>query len=392
VPVWHEFTKRYREEGLIEVVAIATEQHPQRTRLFAQWKEFDFPILWDPFNLTGSDAVPKHIFVDEFGIVRHTRLSTQDFEEEFLFKDYPEPDAEPDTAKDLGAGLVQLGKFAEGTFEHDHYQALSNILWGGTPTLDEGIEILEAQVSERPEDAALHFRAGVARRMRYDSELTRPEDFQSAVNHWESALTLVPGQYIWRRRIQQYGPRMDKPYNFYSWVEQAQKDIAMRGEEPHPLAVSLTPAELAEEATFQESSGHVEPKAAGLPRDEEGFVQIETAVAFGTTGNEPVASVHLALRPNPAKEAHWNHEAGALQVWVTPPAEWKVDRRLLEHAPRSDVATSEELRNLSFEVRLPSGVSEGVLEAYALYFVCEGVDGVCMFLRQDFEIPVKKRE
>ena len=100
----------------------------------------------------------------------------------------------------------------------------------------------------------------------------------------------------------------------------------------------------------------------------------------------------MALRPNPAKEAHWNHEAGALQVWVTPPPEWKVDRRLLEHPPCSDVATSEELRNLSFEVQLPPGTKEGVIDAYALYFVCEGVDGVCMFLRQDFKISVQKRE
>ena len=56
------------------------------------------------------------------------------------------------------------------------------------------------------------------------------------------------------------------------------------------------------------------------------------------------------------------------------------------------VATSEELRNLSFEVQLPSGAKEGVLKAYALYFVCEGEEGVCMFLRQDFEVPVRKRE
>jgi len=40
--------------------------------------------------------------------------------------------------------------------------------------------------------------------------------------------------------------------------------------------------------------------------------------------------------------------------------------------------TSEELRNLSFEVQLPAGTTEGVLDAYALYFVCEGVDGVCI--------------
>lgn len=84
MPVWYEFAKKYREEGLLEIVGIATEQHPERTRLFAQWKELDFPILWDPFNLTGSSAVPNHVFVDEFGIVRHTHLGQEHFEDEFL--------------------------------------------------------------------------------------------------------------------------------------------------------------------------------------------------------------------------------------------------------------------------------------------------------------------
>jgi len=29
-----------------------------------------------------------------------------------------------------------------------------------------------------------------------------------------------------------------------------------------------------------------------------------------------------------------------------------------------------------------------MLEAYALYYVCEGLDGVCFFLRQDIPIPL----
>ena len=71
---------------------------------------------------------------------------------------------------------------------------------------------------------------------------------------------------------------------------------------------------------------------------------------------------------------------------------WRLDRGLLEDPPRSDVAVSDELRNLSFEVELPGDVAEGTLDAYALYYVCEGADGTCRYLRQDFRIPVRKPE
>lgn len=58
---------------------------------------------------------------------------------------------------------------------------------------------------------ATEFRLGVAYRARYDSLLRQPGDFRKAVEHWERALALDANQYIWRRRIQQYGPRFDKP-------------------------------------------------------------------------------------------------------------------------------------------------------------------------------------
>jgi hypothetical protein len=38
---------------------------------------------------------------------------------------------------------------------------------------------------------------------------------QKAVQYWTMALDMDSNQYIWRRRIQQYGPRLEKPYSFY---------------------------------------------------------------------------------------------------------------------------------------------------------------------------------
>ena len=69
---------------------------------------------------------------------------------------------------------------------------------------------------------------------RHESEHRRDGDAQAGVVRWTEALTANPNQYIWRRRIQQYGPRLDKPYNFYFWVAEARKEIRDRGEEPFP--------------------------------------------------------------------------------------------------------------------------------------------------------------
>ena len=61
--------------------------------------------------------------------------------------------------------------------------------------------------------------------------------FQRAIDAWGQALAIDPNHYIWRRRIQQYGPRLIKPYPFYDWVEQAAREIRARGETPVELAV-----------------------------------------------------------------------------------------------------------------------------------------------------------
>jgi len=71
--------------------------------------------------------------------------------------------------------------------------------------------------------------------MRFDSISPQTQDFEKALKHWQIALDMNPSQYIWRRRIQQYGPRLDKPYSFYDWITQARKDILKRGETPVEL-------------------------------------------------------------------------------------------------------------------------------------------------------------
>jgi len=69
---------------------------------------------------------------------------------------------------------------------------------------------------------------GEAYRKRYESNFRQPEDFQKAVEQWSAALEIDPNQYIWCRRIQQYGPRLDKPYSFYDWSILSQRQVSSR--------------------------------------------------------------------------------------------------------------------------------------------------------------------
>ena len=91
MPVWHDVTKEARASDLITIVGITQEQHPDRCRLFAQWQGLDWPILWDPFNLTESSAVPIVLVVDEFGRIQE-RPNPRDFEDGFLYADFEEED------------------------------------------------------------------------------------------------------------------------------------------------------------------------------------------------------------------------------------------------------------------------------------------------------------
>ncbi len=50
-----------------------------------------------------------------------------------------------------------------------------------------------------------------------------------------------------------------------------------------------------------------------------------------------------------------------------------------------------EPRRLEFELKPPDELKLGIfaVPAYALYYVCEDVNGVCLYRRQDIELAVK---
>jgi len=356
----------------VQLVGITQEQHPERCRLFAQWKEMEWPILWDPFNLTGSQAVPNFTAIDELGVVRIQRPDPAAFHDEFLTAEFSPVEAERPVIEVSGD--------------------LRDLMSREPDKLGPALAKLEARALEAPQSGALQFQLGVGYRMRFDSERAEPGDFQAALDAWGRALEIDPNQYIWRRRIQQFGPRLDKPYPFYGWIAEAREAIRARGAEPQELVAGLTGSELASpgrEAPRAEDP--VQPDAKGrIRRDEGEFALVDIAVALDTQGREGVARVHLAFRPNHLNKAHWNNEAGPMRVWLgeaeLPPGV-SVDRRLLVISGPAE-AVSSERREVDFEVQLSGARPGASLTGYALFYACEDVDGICVYRRRDFEIAL----
>jgi len=381
-------------EGRLVVLGVTQEQHPDRCRLFAQWQRFDWPILWDPINLLESSAVPVVVAIDEHGIVRRTRPRPETFEEEFVSRVFPDdaPAVAATQARppDLDELRQQAARQDSGGAWREFGDAL--VLWSQPRRLDEAVEAYSRARQLQPLDGRAAFRLGVALRMRHESPDSRPADFQHAVAAWDRALTLDPNQYIWRRRIQQYGPRLAKPYAFYDWVEQARRDIAVRGEQPVTLAVDPYGAEIAQPSRSFAPGGDdarsPDPDHK-IVRDHEPLIDIEAAVVPARITAGSAARVHLTFRPRAEKQAHWNNEAEPLRFWLDLPDGWQASQRLLT-SEQGDLPTSSETRRLDVEVQTPvSAGGSAELHGYALFHVCEGVNGVCQFLRQDVTLRVE---
>ena len=390
MPVWHDRTRKWRESGELVVIGITQEQHPVRCRLFAQWHGIEWPILWDPFNTTNARVVPRFTLVDEHGVVRSRRPNPATIESEFLKVKFPSP-GKSGAKGSHDPVLVDYAK-AKGSAKA-YWQALSDLTWSPDEKIVPAFAALEKAVKRMPEDAAAQFRLGVALRMRHDSKHREPGDFQAAVDQWGKALSMNPNQYIWRRRIQQYGPRLDKPYPFYDWVDKAVADIRARGEKPVQLTVPLSGAEIARPAKGLDAPAAVEdPDPDGkIQRAKKDWIQVDTTVAFDTKRRLPAARVHLVFAPNAGEDVHWNNEAEPMKLWISSdglPEGTTLGQRLMELANAS-TATSGERQRFAFEVHLPEGAGgTHRLTGYALFNACKTAEGQCVYLRRDFQVEL----
>ena len=394
MPGWHQATRKWVKDGKLVILGVTQEQHPDRCRLFAQWQKFDWPILHDPINVLEPHGVPITIAIDEHGVVRSTRPRIETFEEEFLNRTFPRPEIPIKPTGTPRPDLRRALRSARALNSATAWRHAGDMLtlWGGPKRINEAIQAYQKAVELSPKDGNALFRLGVCYRMRHETKGRQPDDFQQAVAYWGRALAINPNQYIWRRRIQQYGPRLDKPYSFYDWVTTAQREVAARGEKPIPLTVQPYGAEIAYPAReFSPASGQTKsPDPQGrINRDKAGLIRAEVTVVPAEVRPGQTARVHVTFLPNAKRKAYWNNEAEALRLWIEPPAGWTLSQRLLT-GKQGRQAETNEIRRLDFELQVPkTATGSATLRAYALYYVCEGVDGTCLFLRQDIPIEIR---
>lgn len=391
MPGWHgELTKTHPD---LNVVGLVQEQHAERARLFMQWKQMDFPLMVDPLDLIEVKVVPITLLIDSDGTIVARLRRTSELEAALSkLKATDGSSLPPESRVDLEASEIPNDSSAARHLgDHAFRAASTDPKW-----LDLAVRTYERSVALDPNDARSHFRLGVALETRYHRTSRASTDFGRALEHWTHALRLRPDIYIWRRRIQQFGPRLDKPYPFYDWVAEARADIEARGETPVVLPVALTESEVARpQGESPAPAGEAPEFDSRVPEDRERWIEIDHAVAPTTLEAGTSVRIHLVLRPNPEKKSHWNNEAEPLVVIVGEADGCKIEPTWvrLESAARLG-ATSDEVRRVEFEVTADAGRETPVtVVLHALYHACTDEDGTCRFLRQrvSLSIPVEAK-
>jgi len=330
------------------------EQHADRARLYKQWRKLDWPIFVDSLNVLGHRVVPIPMLVDPNGrVFAGGRWGRQEFEQ-FLATSFPkEKLARP------GSPLASDG-------DADFYAGR----YGKAIAAYEGAP----------------FKRGVALRARFESQQRRPGDGQAAVDAWSRALAGSPNNYIWRRRLQQYGPRLAKPYNFYSWIEQARREIRARDEEPVPLREEPRGAELIDRQGGSNGKPVDADPEGKINRDADDLVTLATIATPAPVLPGHRVRVRLVFRPG---KGLWNNESGEMTLFVEPGSGLVLKEGTFAHPP-AKTPESNETRYLEFELEVAAGAPQAAkVTGYALYYVCEKKGGVCTYLRRDFTIPIR---
>lgn len=393
VPKWYETLKPHVDEGKLVIVGIVEEQHPDRARLFAQWKGITGPLLQDPVNYVHVSELPVVVAVDENGIVRARDCDLETVEKKFIKRKYsgkpafipPNTEEPPNTR--VTRRLADEARGASACVEHG--EAL--LLAGEPAQVEEAIKVYAQALEYDKENARAEFGLGTAYLMQFEGEKRQAGDFQRAIDAWTRAVSLAPGNHVFRARLQQYGPKVAKQPAPYGWIEAARKDIRTRGDVPIALAVEPNGAETGRKMSPSDD----DKRPAGDPkgkvaRDKKGLISIEETVVRSTEkSHDRIHEIHLIFRPSVESGGQWGGESEALRVWVKGSKSVKVSPEVLEWSKTKEAANSD-VRTLNFTATREGKSRKPVtIKGYALCHVREGQEGKSQFLRQDFQIKIR---
>lgn len=395
--MWQKKVKPYVESGRLVAVGVVQEQHPDRTRLYRQWRELDWPVFVDSLNLLEHiRVVPWPIAIDEYGFITDTRFNPPELDT-FMKTQTPRRRLSADFNIAPDVDLNALQKTTETTNTSEAWLEVGRAWfnYGRPEEINRAVAALEIAVTLAPQSGAAQFALGGALRRRYETPgLRKSDDAQRAVDNWGHALSIDPNHYIFRRRLQQYGPRLDKPYNFYFWVRQARADIAARGDTPIALTAEPMGSEIAQPQrrgeTLAGAPPHNPDPNARINLDTKQLVTIETLITPSTVQPGHRVRARVTFRLNEDTEPWWNNEADNLTMHVTLPDGISFTENDLSYANPTTPETRE-LRQLEFELEIPYAIPPGEisLPAYALYYTCEDAGGICLYLRQNFTLLLK---
>ena len=111
--MWQKAVKEHVDAGEMVAIGVVQEQHPDRTLLYRQWRQLDWPIAVDSLGtLDYVQAVPIPMGIDESGIVQYARFQPRQLDE-FLKTEYEKMDVPDDYNRTEIPSIAELRAGAE---------------------------------------------------------------------------------------------------------------------------------------------------------------------------------------------------------------------------------------------------------------------------------------
>ena len=375
-------------------IGVVQEQHPDRTRLYKQWRELDWPIFVDSLNtLHHVSVVPIPMALDENGVVVHSSFRPTQLAD-FMARDKaaPIPDSPENRVEAVSFETLRANAGSAITWRILG-EALFN--YGETSDLGESIAAFQKAIELDPEDGYAEFALGAALRRRYESPFRVAGDAQAAVEHWGKSSPSTRTTTSAAEDSSNTDRASTNRTTFIFWVNEAREAIRGRGETPHPLAAEPMGSEIAppgDDDAVLATKTNLDPDGQ-INRDEKGLVGIETLVTPQPVKPGNRVRVRLTFRLREAFTPWWNNEADNLMAWFNlPDGITRVEGTL--QFPNPTEPETQELRQIEAELRIGPDVPGGntIVPGYALYYVCEDAGGVCYYLRQNFTLSITVRE